>query len=112
MNLLKLLCKEKDGNIVIDFDDVVVRGVTVVREGAGAADSGRSAAGRGEKWKHRSGETGVAVAQICADGAGDYLFGWLANVAPKSSSAISPSSRWPAWWVTTWCGTSPRCIRR
>ena len=20
---------------------------------------------------------------------------------------------WPAWWVTTWCGTSPmRCIRR
>ncbi|MBN0357857.1 hypothetical protein JTM63_35545, partial [Pseudomonas aeruginosa] len=24
---------EKDGNIVIDFDDVVVRGVTVVREG-------------------------------------------------------------------------------
>lgn len=33
VNLLKLLCKEKDGNIVIDFDDVVVRGVTVVREG-------------------------------------------------------------------------------
>lgn len=32
MNLLKLLCKEKDGNIVIDFDDVVVRSVTVVRE--------------------------------------------------------------------------------
>ncbi len=59
VNLLKLLCKEKDGNIVIDFDDVVVRGVTVVREGenhlAGAADSGlRSAAGRGEKkWKRR-----------------------------------------------------------
>lgn len=78
VNLLKLLCKEKDGNIVIDFDDVVVRGVTVVREGeitAGAADSGlRSAAGRGEKSgsAERSGETGVAVAQICADGAGDY----------------------------------------
>ncbi len=33
VNLLKLLCKEKDGNITIDFDDVVVRGVTVVREG-------------------------------------------------------------------------------
>lgn len=33
VNLLKLLCKEKDGNIVIDFDDVVIRGVTVVREG-------------------------------------------------------------------------------
>jgi hypothetical protein len=25
VNLLKLLCKEKDGNIAIDFDDVVVR---------------------------------------------------------------------------------------
>lgn len=33
VNLLKLLCKEKDGNIVIDFDDVVIRGVTVIREG-------------------------------------------------------------------------------
>lgn len=33
VNLLKLLCKEKDGNITVDFDDVVVRGVTVVREG-------------------------------------------------------------------------------
>lgn len=33
VNLLKLLCKEKDGNIHIDFDDVVLRGVTVVREG-------------------------------------------------------------------------------
>lgn len=33
VNLLKLLCKEKDGNITVDFDDVVVRGVTVVRDG-------------------------------------------------------------------------------
>lgn len=33
VNLLKLLCKEKDGNINIDFEDVVVRGVTVVRDG-------------------------------------------------------------------------------
>lgn len=33
VNLLKLLCKEKDGNINIDFEDVVLRGVTVVKEG-------------------------------------------------------------------------------
>ncbi|MEZ8988041.1 NAD(P) transhydrogenase subunit alpha [Vibrio breoganii] len=33
VNLLKLLCKEKDGNIDIDFEDVVLRGVTVVKEG-------------------------------------------------------------------------------
>ena len=31
VNLLKLLCKEKDGNITVDFDDVVIRGVTVIR---------------------------------------------------------------------------------
>lgn len=33
VNLLKLLCKEKDGEIFIDFEDVVQRGVTVVKEG-------------------------------------------------------------------------------
>ncbi len=33
VNLAKLLCKEKDGNINIDFDDVVLRGVTVVKAG-------------------------------------------------------------------------------
>ncbi|MGK3127564.1 Re/Si-specific NAD(P)(+) transhydrogenase subunit alpha [Pantoea sp. C8B4] len=33
VNLLKLLCKEKNGEITVDFDDVVVRGVTVIREG-------------------------------------------------------------------------------
>jgi NAD(P) transhydrogenase subunit alpha len=33
VNLLKLLCKEKDGNINIDFEDVVQRGVTVIRDG-------------------------------------------------------------------------------
>jgi NAD(P) transhydrogenase subunit alpha len=33
VNLLKLLCKEKDGNIDINFDDVVLRGVTVVKQG-------------------------------------------------------------------------------
>ncbi|WP_215800135.1 Re/Si-specific NAD(P)(+) transhydrogenase subunit alpha [Pantoea dispersa] len=33
VNLLKLLCKEKNGEIVVDFDDVVVRGVTVIRDG-------------------------------------------------------------------------------
>ncbi|MCG6348186.1 Re/Si-specific NAD(P)(+) transhydrogenase subunit alpha [Vibrio fluvialis] len=33
VNLLKLLCKEKDGNIDINFEDVVLRGVTVVKGG-------------------------------------------------------------------------------
>ncbi len=33
VNLLKLLCKEKNGEIAIDFEDVVVRGVTVILDG-------------------------------------------------------------------------------
>lgn len=33
VNLLKLLCKGKNGEINIDFDDVVQRGVTVIKEG-------------------------------------------------------------------------------
>ncbi|CAM3933068.1 NAD(P) transhydrogenase subunit alpha [Vibrio aerogenes CECT 7868] len=33
VNLLKLLCKDKDGLINIDFEDVVQRGVTVIKEG-------------------------------------------------------------------------------
>jgi NAD(P) transhydrogenase subunit alpha len=33
VNLMKLLCKQKDGNIEIDFEDEIARGVTVVRAG-------------------------------------------------------------------------------
>ena len=33
LNLLKLLTKDKDGQLRIDFDDVVQRSVTVVRDG-------------------------------------------------------------------------------
>jgi NAD(P) transhydrogenase subunit alpha len=33
VNLSKLLCKEKDGNIDVNFDDVVLRNMTVVKDG-------------------------------------------------------------------------------
>jgi NAD(P) transhydrogenase subunit alpha len=33
VNLMKLMTPEKDGELVLDFDDVVQRGVTVVRDG-------------------------------------------------------------------------------
>ncbi len=33
VNLMKLLSKQKDGNIDIDFDDEIIRGVTVVKAG-------------------------------------------------------------------------------
>lgn len=31
-NMMKLLCPDADGNITIDFDDVVIRGMTVVKD--------------------------------------------------------------------------------
>ena len=33
VNLMKLLTPGKDGQVVLDFDDVIQRGVTVVRDG-------------------------------------------------------------------------------
>ncbi len=33
VNLMKLMTPEKDGNLVLDFDDVVQRGIAVVRDG-------------------------------------------------------------------------------
>ncbi|WP_434778284.1 Re/Si-specific NAD(P)(+) transhydrogenase subunit alpha [Neisseria sp. Ec49-e6-T10] len=33
VNLLKLLCQEKNGTLDINFEDVIIRGVTVVKEG-------------------------------------------------------------------------------
>ena len=34
VNLLKLLCSNKDGQIDINFDDEVIRGLTVIRDGS------------------------------------------------------------------------------
>lgn len=90
VNLLKLLCKEKDGNITVDFDDVVIRGVTVVKEGEvtwpappiqvsaqpqqakPAAATPKVEAAPASPWKKYA---FMALAIL--------LFGWLANVAPK-----------------------------
>lgn len=33
VNLIKLLCKKNNGQLTIDFDDIVVRAVTVIKEG-------------------------------------------------------------------------------
>ena len=70
VNLLKLLCKEKDGNVTVDFDDVVVRGVTVVREGEITwpappiqVSAQPQAAPKAAARARRASKTGVAVAQ-------------------------------------------------
>ncbi|WP_293770163.1 Re/Si-specific NAD(P)(+) transhydrogenase subunit alpha [uncultured Pantoea sp.] len=90
VNLLKLLCKEKPGEVHIDFDDVVVRGVTVVREGeitwpappiqVSAAPQTKAAAVKpsapvetrpASPWRN---SLLMALAIV--------LFGWMASVAP------------------------------
>lgn len=89
VNLMKLLCKEKNGEITIDFDDVVIRGVTVIRDGeitwpappiqVSAAPKAAKAAGPVEKPAEKPvsplRKYGLIVLAI-------VLFGWLANVAP------------------------------
>lgn len=91
VNLMKLLCKNKDGQIDIDFEDEVIRGATVVKEGEiswppPAIKVSAAPAPKAEEVK----EAVVAVeekapnkwikpvAAVVAAG----LFGWLATVAP------------------------------
>ncbi|SFM96822.1 NAD(P) transhydrogenase subunit alpha [Izhakiella capsodis] len=91
VNLMKLLCKEKDGAIDIDFDDVVIRGVTVMRDGelcwpappiqVSAAPKTATPAQQPaprvvEKAPVRSWPKYLLLAVAI------ILFGWLANVAP------------------------------
>ncbi|VED49726.1 NAD(P) transhydrogenase subunit alpha [Raoultella terrigena] len=90
VNLIKLLCKEKDGNIAIDFDDVVVRGVTVVRDGevtwpappiqvsAQPQAAAKKVEAPVEPKKPVSPWRKYALMALAI-----VLFGWLANVAPK-----------------------------
>ncbi|ELQ6207676.1 Re/Si-specific NAD(P)(+) transhydrogenase subunit alpha [Cronobacter sakazakii] len=92
VNLLKLLCKEKDGAVTVDFEDVVVRGVTVIREGEvtwpsppiqvsaqpQAAASAKPQAAPVEPPAPASPWRKYALIALAI-----ILFGWLANVAPK-----------------------------
>ncbi|ECI4467821.1 Re/Si-specific NAD(P)(+) transhydrogenase subunit alpha [Salmonella enterica subsp. enterica] len=90
VNLLKLLCKEKDGNIDVDFDDVVIRGVTVIRDGditwpappiqvsAQPQAAPKAAPAPKEPEKPASPWRKYALMALAI-----ILFGWLADVAPK-----------------------------
>ncbi|MGL5007037.1 MAG: Re/Si-specific NAD(P)(+) transhydrogenase subunit alpha [Plesiomonas sp.] len=91
VNLLKLLCKEKDGTINIDFDDVVLRSVTVIREGdvtwpppaiqvsaqPQKAATAPVAPKEAEKPTSPAKKYGLMAAGI-------VLFGWIANAAPAA----------------------------
>lgn len=91
VNLLKLLCKEKDGNINIDFEDVVLRGVTVVRDGeeippaqiqvSAQPKQETKAASVAEKKESKPIDPRVKYGVMAGVG---VLFLWLASVAPAA----------------------------
>lgn len=95
LNLLKLLTKDKDGQLTIDFDDVVQRSVTVVRDGektwppppvqvaaapAAQTDATRAATNPAGKAAKKTGPSPAAKAGLIAAGIA-ALFG-INAVAP------------------------------
>ena len=118
VNLLKLLCKEKNGEIHIDFEDVVIRGVTTVRAGEITA---RRRFRFPPRRKRRSLPPPPPVdAKPTSPGANICCWRWLSCCSPARQTSrpppscrTLPCSRSPAWWVITWSGTSAtHCIRR
>ncbi|MFA0084714.1 NAD(P) transhydrogenase subunit alpha [Vibrio sp. 10N.286.49.C2] len=92
VNLIKLLSKEKDGNINIDFDDVVLRGVTVVKEGEVTWPappiqvSAQPAAAKAAPVKpaEKIEEPTSPVKKLVGLAAGLGAFAWIASVAPAA----------------------------
>ncbi|ERB66575.1 NADP transhydrogenase subunit alpha [Vibrio coralliilyticus OCN008] len=92
VNLLKLLCKEKDGNIDIDFEDVVLRGVTVVKEGevtwpappikVSAQPEQKPA--EPVKAEEKVEEPVSPVKKLASLAVGVGAFAWIASVAPAA----------------------------
>ncbi|NRF12689.1 Re/Si-specific NAD(P)(+) transhydrogenase subunit alpha [Vibrio coralliilyticus] len=92
VNLLKLLCKEKDGNIDIDFEDVVLRGVTVIKEGevtwpappikVSAQPEQKPA--EPVKAEEKAEEPVSPVKKLAALAVGVGAFAWIASVAPAA----------------------------
>lgn len=90
VNMMKLLCPNKDGTININFDDEVLRGMTVVKEGeitwppppikVSAAPQAPKKAAPQSKPEEATEKSSTKRHMGMIIGAG--LFGWLANVAP------------------------------
>ncbi|MCT8762183.1 Re/Si-specific NAD(P)(+) transhydrogenase subunit alpha [Glaesserella parasuis] len=91
VNLLKLLCKEKDGNINIDFEDVVLRGVTVILDGevtwpappiqVSAQPQQKAAAKPAEKKEEKPADPRIKYGLLAL---AVIAFLWLASVAPAA----------------------------
>ncbi|MCK5818765.1 MAG: Re/Si-specific NAD(P)(+) transhydrogenase subunit alpha [Psychromonas sp.] len=91
VNLMKLLCKNKDGLIDIDFEDEVIRGATVVKEGeiswppptinvsaTPTLQNEQQKAALIEQKKSNNKFTKPVIAVVVA-----LLFAWVASVAPS-----------------------------
>ncbi len=91
VNLLKLLCKEKNGEVVIDFDDTVIRGVTVVNRGEitwpappiQVSAQPKAAAAKAEPQVSAPTAPPSPFKKYAFLALAIILFGWLANVAPR-----------------------------
>ena len=92
VNLLKLLCKNKDGQIDINFDDVVLRGVTVIRDGevtwpappiqvSAQPQQQAKAASAVEKEEEKPTDPRKKYGIMAAVG---VLFLWLTSIAPAA----------------------------
>ena len=90
VNLLKLLCKEKDGNLDVDFDDEVIRNVTVIKEGnitwppppVKVSAAPQAAAKPLEPAPVKEAPPASPVKKYGLMAAGIGLFGWIASVSP------------------------------
>ncbi|MCW7551149.1 Re/Si-specific NAD(P)(+) transhydrogenase subunit alpha [Endozoicomonas gorgoniicola] len=91
VNMLKLMTPEKDGELVIDFDDEVVRGLTVVKEGnitwppppvkVSAAPTEKAQLETAAEEAPKPSRPWLKPALLAA---GACLFAWVANSAPAS----------------------------
>lgn len=89
LNLIKLLCPEKDGNIVLNFEDEIIRNVTVTKEGeitwppppvkVSAAPAAKSAPVVVEKAPEKK-SSGMGKHLMLL--VGGLCFGWMSMVAP------------------------------
>ncbi len=90
VNLMKLMCKEKDGNVAIDFEDVVQRNMTVIQAGevdlpapaiAVSAAPQKPAAAKPAAKKE---EAKPSDKKFVFGALGIAAFGWVAAVAPAA----------------------------
>jgi H+-translocating NAD(P) transhydrogenase subunit alpha len=90
VNLMKLMCKEKDGQVAIDFEDVVQRNMTVIQAGevtfpppaiAVSAAPQKPAAAKPAAKKE---EAKPSNKKFVFGALGIAAFGWIASVAPAA----------------------------